>query len=424
MPIDGRKNILYVESNIDGTIGGSYFSLLYLIQGLDKTKYVPFVAFYQENSLMERYEKAGCKVFIIDKVRPLEFFKQTTIGKLGKRKGRLFLLFRMPFIVIQKMLNFLRLFLLPSYRCIRFLRKENIDLIHLNNTLLRPQEWILASFFTGSRVVAHERGINDSFPFLSRMLAKRLDAIFCISKAVRAKLLSYGFPQNQLKLVYNGLDHDVFTVSRPKESILKEFGLSESDYIIGLVGNIKPWKGQEILVRAMELIVEKYANIRCLLIGATKDTEEYFNYICDLINKNNLEGNIFITGFRDDVPSLVNILDVVVHTSVLPEPFGRVLLEGMVLRKPVVTPDIGAGPEIVEDGKTGIVFTSGDHVALSNSIVHLFENPEKAEEMGNAGYRRAVEYFHIRNNVENTEKIYAGIFSNQPSRVLSLERSN
>jgi len=409
---DKRKKILYVESNVDGTIGGSYFSLLYLIQGLDKTKYIPEVAFYRENELIERYEKAGCKVHIINKAMPLSFCKRNNNHDAPNKVSSIY---GPPLLAGQKLINYFRLFLLPSFQCIGFIKREKIDLIHLNNTLLRPQEWILASLFTNSHVVAHERGINDSYPFLYRLNAKRLEAIFCISKSVENRLLASGFPKKQLHLVYNGLDPEEFTISKSKESIMNEFELNISDPVIGLIGNIKPWKGQGLMVRAMDLIVEKMPNVRCLIIGSwAESAQDYYDHICKLISERNLEKNIIITGYRSDVPCLINVLRVVVHASIRPEPFGRVLLEGMVLRKPVVTPDIGAGPEIVVDGKTGSVFTSGDPRSLADAILYLLENPQVAEKMGNAGHKRVVEHFHIRRNIKSIESIYASIFNNQP----------
>lgn len=119
-----------------------------------------------------------------------------------------------------------------------------------------------------------------------------------------------------------------------------------------------------------------------------------------------LEDNIIFTGQRRDVPSLINILSALIHTSVLPEPFGRVLIEGMALRKPMITPNIGAGPEIVVDRETGLIVKSGDVKDLARAIISLLENPQKAGQMGKAGRARLEKHFHININVKKIVKIY------------------
>lgn len=94
------------------------------------------------------------------------------------------------------------------------------------------------------------------------------------------------------------------------------------------------------------------------------------------------------------------------HTSVLPEPFGRVLLEGMALRKPIITPNIGAGPEIVVDRETGLIVKLGDVKDSTRAIISLLENPQKAEQMGKAGRARLEKHFHININVKKIVRIY------------------
>jgi glycosyltransferase involved in cell wall biosynthesis len=94
---------------------------------------------------------------------------------------------------------------------------------------------------------------------------------------------------------------------------------------------------------------------------------------------------------------------------VTPEPFGRVLLEAMAMRKPVVGSRGGAVPEIVVDGETGYTFAPGDSGELAARILDLLEHPDRARAFGEAGYQRLVDEFHVDRNVERTMAVYARV---------------
>ena len=407
-----KKRILYIESNIDGTVGGSYFSLLFLIEGLDRNNYEPIVVFYQSNYLIPRYKKAGCKVLLIKKIKPFDVVCLFPILKAIENYSILRFLVLAPFKIFQKIFNYVFTFLVPSFKCWFLLKKEKIDLIHLNNTLGRPQEWILASIFTKSKVIAHQRGVNSVFPPQTLFWARHLRAIICISNAVKNNLLDHGFSKEILFKIYNGLDPDKFTVCRCEADVLKEFQIANGTPLIGIVGNIKEWKGQETVIRAVTYVKESYPNIRCFIVGdVSKNDLYYFNLLKAIVKDNNLQNNILFTGLRKDVPDLVNSFSVLIHASIRPEPFGRTLLEGMALRKPIISTRIGAPIEIVIDGETGILVSPGNAEELATAILKLLSTPILAEEMGKVGYERLLKEFSLRKNCEHTENLYDAILS-------------
>jgi len=404
------KRILYIESNTDGTIGGSHFSLLFLIQGLNKQLYNPTVVFYQEHRLIPRYEQAGCNVLMMRKRRSLNL--NIILPWLERMRNNAFLriLVKLPLMIFQKSVNYLITFLIPAIYSWYVLKKERIDLIHLNNTILRPQQWILAASFTKARVVAHERGINEEFPFQTRFWARFLSKIICISDAVYANLLKHGFSELQLVRIYNGLDPDEFIARRTRREVLLELGIPANSPVIGIVGNIKNWKGQETVIKSMINVRQIFPDIKCLIIGGVSPNDmDYFNKLKEFVKNENLDDCIVFTGRRNDIADLINSLSVMIHASILPEPFGRVLLEGMALKKPVITNNIGAGPEIVEDGKTGLVVKAGDETALATAITDLLNDPKKALKMGNAGRIRLEKFFTISDNIKQIENIYSEV---------------
>ena len=107
----------------------------------------------------------------------------------------------------------------------------------------------------------------------------------------------------------------------------------------------------------------------------------------------------------------MSALDVVLHTSIDPEPFGRVLIEAMALEKPLIGARAGAVPEIVEEGVTGLLFTPGDQNDLTDKVLTMLRGPTFARAMGQRGRERLEERFHINSNVRSTERLYDSILS-------------
>ena len=105
----------------------------------------------------------------------------------------------------------------------------------------------------------------------------------------------------------------------------------------------------------------------------------------------------------------MNLMDVVIHASVLPEPFGRVLIEAMALKKPLIGARAGAVPEIIINNKTGLTFQPDNASNLASCIISLLKDPDLARNMGAEGYTRLIETFSIQSNVQKTTAIYDSI---------------
>jgi glycosyltransferase involved in cell wall biosynthesis len=185
------------------------------------------------------------------------------------------------------------------------------------------------------------------------------------------------------------------------------FGIDRDAVVIGMLGNIKLWKGQDTLIRAIARVREKFPLVRCVLVGDTSPYDrEYAQSLHELVVSLGLDKHIVFTGFQANVADFLLMFDVVVHASVLPEPFGRVILEAMACRKPVIGSRAGAIPEIVEEGKTGLTFPPGDSERLAEAIVELIGDPQRIRHLGDNGFTRLVNEFHIARNVEATQRLY------------------
>ena len=396
-----RKRILYCEGNLDSSVGGSHFSLFYLVESLDKSRYEPVVVFHRENRLIPMYEQAGLDT------RIFPYRSALRLASSLKRFGSLTRMLQLALNIA----NILRMIVLPGVRCARYLKANHIELVHLNNTIIRNHHWMLGSILARVKCISHERGINENISGISRLFAKGLAAIVCISVSVRDNLAAQGIGDGKLVIIHNGLDPKKVRVQVGAAQIKRQYGIDPSSPIIGIVGNIKEWKGQDVVVRAVGHVRERWPDIRCFLVGDTDVDPSYEEKLKALVRELGLQDNILFTGYQSNVADFLNIMDIVIHASVLPEPFGRVLLEAMAMRKPVIGSRGGAVPEIVQEGITGFMFTPGDDAELARSMTILLEDKNRARALGESGALRAAQEFGIERNVQKTEAVYAKLFS-------------
>jgi glycosyltransferase involved in cell wall biosynthesis len=388
--------VLYVELNLDGTIGGSYFSLLYLVSGIDRARFEPRVIFASPNRLIPTFREAGVDARAFEPRQP---WRATA-----------------PLRPFARLVNFTTAkwhSLASTLRYWRLLRRERIDLLHLNNSFDTGAEWMMAAWLAGVPTVTHQRGLVRDRGRMVRWLARRLSAVICISAAVRRDVESAGIGAARLVTIFNGLDPQALRVTRGEQEIRAELGIPATTRLIGMVGNIQRWKGQHVVLRALASLGAQHPDLACILIGAVSpNNPEDIAYQRELeaeIAALGLGRRVFLTGYRSDVPNYVNALEMLIHASVTPEPFGRVLLEGMAQHKPVIASRAGGAEEIIEHGISGLLYPPGDAPALAECIGGLLDDARRRREIGEAGYRRLLNVFGIRRNVTETELLYQSI---------------
>lgn len=390
------KKILFIESNRDGTIGGSYYSLLYLVQGLDKNRYEPHVLFCQYNVLISEFRKVTPYVYI-DNFGPSCSDPASSVSDYLK----------WPYRIIKQVI-------FKQIKLKKIIKKIKPDLVHLNNGYSGMHEWMLACYLNDIKVIAHDRGTRSPCSLRTRFFIRFLDAIISVSDSYKNNVLRQALKVKRLIRIYNGLDIEqvIGKISQAGiDTIKDEFNLNNSSAVVGIIGNIDRWKGQLVVLKAIKEIKLRYPDIKCLFVGkvvmrAEQYKEELDRYIVD----NDLDNNIIFTGPRDDVPNILSVLDVVIHGSIEPEPFGRVLLEGMAAGKPIVASNAGGPIEIIVDGETGLLVPMNDPQRMAEAITELLSDRKRALEMGRKGRQRLIEMFSIKDMIENIERTYDDLF--------------
>jgi len=300
---------------------------------------------------------------------------------------------------------------IPTFRFISFLKKEKVDIIHLNNSVEFGFEWIIASKMLGKPCLTFQRGYHERLSILHKFLGNRFDGIYCVSEVIRRNLLENGIDSKKCFTLYDGIDPEKLLkkIMRSPQLVRKEFQLSSTDLVIGMIGNFVPWKGQAILVRAVGLLSQKYPNVKCMLIGSTGSENKYNEYLHEIMNiveEHKLQDKIIITGYRKDIADLLNTIDIQVHSPTSPDPFPHVILEGMTLGKAIVASNIGGAIESLEDGKSGFLVPPKNPAILAEAIAKLISDTELRRVLGQNAIKRVQDKFHIKVNIDNIQNIY------------------
>jgi len=394
------KKILYVEGCMEGTVGGSHTCLYSFLANLDRQMYHPIVIFYDDNVVAAKLRSLGIETHIFRKNKPLN------LGLLSKNLGPSLKKMSALLIPLQKALNLLFSFLRPALLYAIYLKKQKIDIVHLNNSLNSNHDWMAAAKLTGTKIISHERGINNKLSRTGKYLGNKLDLMICMSKAIKHPLVRQGLKEKKIVVIYDGIDFSSIKIIKDLQNIRTLYSLGNGDPVIGVVGNIKEWKGQETVVRATGLLKRTWPSIKCLFVGGTVDGDPYKEKLDQIIEELKINENIVFTGFQHNPVDFVNAMDVVVHSSIEPEPFGMVNLEAMFMKKPVVSTNIGGPTEIFNDGEDGILIEPGNPALLAQQLSVLLNDPVLRSRMGQKAREAVIRRFNISDTVRNIENAY------------------
>ena len=165
-------------------------------------------------------------------------------------------------------------------------------------------------------------------------------------------------------------------------------------FTVGMVGRIARWKGQHVFIDAFARAFPDGPE-RAVIVGAPifgKDDRVYEREVRGLVHELGLEKRVQFTGFVNDVSAWIASLDVLVHASVVPEPFGQVVAQGMASGVPVVATAAGGPAEMIDDGASGFLSPPGDSQALAKLLRRLSLDPKLRADVGNRGRSAAVRF--------------------------------
>ncbi len=227
----------------------------------------------------------------------------------------------------------------------------------------RPLIWHLHDIIDASHFAPAQRRLQVT---LANRLATR---IIVPSQAAAAAFVGAGGRQDLLEVVPNGVD--MVRDARPPAELRRELGLP-SGPLAGVFSRLAPWKGQHVVLEALA----KVPDLQLIVAGdALFGEEAYARRLRDMVGAAQLGDRVHFLGHRNDVGRLMQAVDIVIHPSVDPEPFGRTLVEAMLAGVPLIASDAGAASDILEGGKAGTLVKPNDAHALAAAIAAIRARP-------------------------------------------------
>jgi glycosyltransferase involved in cell wall biosynthesis len=251
----------------------------------------------------------------------------------------------------------------------------------------------------------HNEDRHLRFPpmaLVARGVASQADRVVVISGAVSRFIeRTMGLSGERTRRILYGYPVNGRPIRGVRDDVIAELGLHRSAHIVTMVGRLTRQKGIEDLLHAASFLRDAVPDARFLILGQGELRVRLRRTVANL----DLRENVRFLGFRRDVPRILAASDLMVLPSHW-EGFGLVLLEAMAQGIPVVGTRVGAIPEVVADGETGLLVPPHDAETLATAILRMLTYPAIAREMGRAGRRRLEEHFHIERAVTEHIELY------------------
>lgn len=399
MKKDDRKTALFIHHG--ASLGGAPASLFEILKRMDEKKRRIMVILPEKGPFSDLLYKEGIEFKTIP-LFVLYYCPQIKSWSAKNLPAFIIGVKNLLILLINSFGNIIRLSMI--------LKKENPDVVIINSSTLLLSGVI--SRIMKKRVIWHVREVisTERSLILKKVFAAVLN--FSAEKIIVHSRFSFNDMLNlkvrRLVLIPNGVDLNKFRVKNTAGVRFAEPGFDPDDKIVGLMGQIYREKGWRVFVKAAFLLTQKLPSLKFLIIGSgymmKRRDVGYFdilkNYREDALLRQavkdmKLEDNFIFLGQRSDIENILPLLYCIAVPAIVPETFGRVIIEAMASGVPVIASNIGAFPEIVADKITGLLIEPDNPGALSEALIEILTDEEKARKIKDASRRRAEELFDI-----------------------------
>ena len=402
------RRVLYVENGIG--YGGAVICLRHLVRHLDRAQYEPLVVTGRGGELYEQIAEDAAWKQIPDRLFNAGPGRSAVESSrwIQRVPGLRFLLNQL-LARTDDLLNFLPFFV----RLLFLARKYRPALIHANNEPLCNRAALMVGKLSKVPVVCHVRGDPSADAgWFVRQLYRLPDHYIPVSHWVSKAIEDLGVASDRNTSVYDGIAFDGLDIGADGEAFRKDQNIPEDAFAVGLVGMLVSWKGQNLFLDAVKQLGCKIANLRVLFVGGTPDDcAGYARELRRRVAAEGLDEIVTFTGHVFDMARAYNGLDLDVSASTSPEPLGTMVIECMVMQRPLLVPSHGGGAEMVEDGVTGLVFRAGDSESLAEKILECWRDPGLRERLGRAARGKALRTFDVETHARQVQSIYSSVLS-------------
>ena len=311
------------------------------------------------------------------------------------------------------------LILLNSVILIGIILFYNITVVHARS---RAPAWssLIAARLTRRKFVTTFHGTYNFSGKIKRFynsVMVRSDLIIAgsnfIFSHIKENYSEFLKPSKKFLVIFRGINVDYFDPSTKLENeekkLLEQWKIKKEKKIILMPGRLTSWKGQELFIEAIKLVKIElgYEAFHAVILGSEQGRNFYKKKLIDLREKYGLNNQIKFIEQCEDMALAYKVSDIVVSASIEPEAFGRVAVEAQSMEKLIIASNIGGSNETVINGKTGILFESGDANSLSKKIIEALTMDEKSIKlMGKDGRENIIKKFNVEKMCFSTYSEY------------------
>jgi glycosyltransferase involved in cell wall biosynthesis len=381
--IDDRIKILHLITNF--SLGGAQDYLYNVVQGLDRNIFDIYIAGRFEGEWIERFQGInGAKVLNIKTLnRDISIFKDIK----------------------------------AIFEIYHLIKKYKIQIIHTHSS----KAGIIgrtSAFLAKARLIIHTvhgYPFHDfmplwqkySFIFIEKIVSKFTDGLIFVSEKDKRTGYQFGITAKRFnETIYNPIDYSPFINTTNRDETRKYFGFEDTNYVIGFTGRFSEQKAVDNLVDAFAEVNKLEPQTRLLLVGDGSLKEKITKQIQQL----GLTKLVNITGFRNDVPTLLKAMDIFVMTS-LWEGLSRSLIEAMYAKLPIVATDVGGTSDAVQHQITGLLVKPKNIEEIKRAIIEFIDNPEKANLLSQEGHKWSISNFEITRMQNKINNLYIKLYN-------------
>lgn len=231
-------------------------------------------------------------------------------------------------------------------------------------------------------------GVNKK-DFIHSWVYGKLQTLICLTQNHKENLLEFlPLKESQIEVLPNFVDCEKFNPRNRSEEIRTSLGAVPGVPLMGIASRLDPQKGQGVALEAMKILKQKNVPLRLVIVGEnTKNETNYLEVLKTKTSEWGLEDRVHFTGYRADMDKLVASLDVLIMPSDR-ETFGRVLIEAMASRIPVIATNAGGVPNIIDDGINGLLVEPKNPQDLAGAMEKLATQPELRKTLAEGGYKK------------------------------------
>jgi glycosyltransferase involved in cell wall biosynthesis len=313
--------------------------------------------------------------------------------------------------------------LLPLLKTIALIRREKIDIVH-THTVRSNLIGRTAALLSGRKVVTHlhspvkrdfadprRNRVNDLVDSLTRPAASLYIAV---SRSLRDEMVRDGMPEGKIVAIHNALDLSSQEPGTGEGTDVRgTFNIPSDAFLIVMVALLRPRKGPDVLIRAMQKVVERRPDTYLLVVGSDDMSEEpgFGGKLRRMAVDLGLEEKIVFAGFRNDIPSILKGCDLMALPSRFGEGLPMVILEAMAAGVPVIASSVEGVPEVIEDGVTGFLVGPGDMEELAGRIISVLGDPRCLREVSEKARRMVMSDFDGHTQARRVEALYRQVLS-------------